>query len=80
MKVEELTALLGWCAVINIGVLLYWTLFLRFAPDWIYNMTKSWVSINREQFDSNHFILMGGYKLAIILFNIAPYFALRIVF
>ena len=36
MTVDILREALGWCAVINMGVLLWWFLFLVFAHDWVY--------------------------------------------
>jgi len=79
MNIEILIPFLGWCAVINIGILVYWACFLFLAPGWLYRISSKWVQIPEEQFFTMHFTLYGAFKLAILFFNIAPYLALRII-
>ena len=79
MDIDTLRHFLGWCAVINIGGLLYWMCFLIFAPEWTYRLHNKWLTITREQFNHAHYLLIGTFKCGVILFNISPYFALRIV-
>lgn len=38
MSVDVLRGLLGWCAIINYGVLILWFLVFRLAHDWIYRL------------------------------------------
>ncbi len=33
MTIEVVRSFLGWCSVINMGLLLYWFLFIMFAHD-----------------------------------------------
>jgi hypothetical protein len=80
MNLEIARDALLWCAVINYGVLLLWFLFFRFAHDWMYRFHGRWFRIPAEQFDAIHYTAMAIYKLGIILFNLVPYVALRIVF
>jgi hypothetical protein len=79
MTVETLRSVLGWCAVINMGLLLYWFLFLAYAHDWVYRIHSRWFKIPEENFNSIHYGGMTFFKIAIFVFNIIPYFALRIV-
>lgn len=79
MDIEHLISFFGWCAVINIGVLLYWAFFLIVIPDWTYRYTNRWLSVTQEDFNRIHFQLIGIFKLGVILFNIVPYFALIII-
>ncbi len=79
MNVETLTAFLGWCTLINFGLLLYWALFIIFAHDWTYRMHSRWFKLSTEKFDSLHYSLMGFFKMGVIIFNLVPYLALRIV-
>ncbi len=69
----------GWSFVINFAFLLFWSVMIRFASSFVYKIHSSWVPIPIEAFYSAHYSLMGFYKLAIILFNVVPYFALRII-
>ena len=79
MAIEVIRGMLAWCAVINIGVLLWWFLFFSLAHDWTYRIHGKWFKITPEQFDAIHYGGMAVFKLGILLFNLAPYLALRIV-
>jgi len=79
MTIETLRDALLWCAVINYGVLLVWFLFFIFAHDWIHRLHDRWFCLSVEQFDALHYVGMTVYKIGIILFNLVPYVALRIV-
>jgi hypothetical protein len=68
-----------WCTVINYGVLLMWFLFFMLAYDWMYSLHGLWFHLSREQFDALHYGGMALYKIGILLFNLVPYIALRIV-
>ncbi len=79
MTLQTLQEILGWSAVINMGIFLFWFLIIAFAHDWIYRLHTRWFRLTVEQFDAIHYATMGGYKLAVIVLNVVPYFALRIV-
>jgi hypothetical protein len=79
MEIEELRSVLGWCTLINYAVLLYWFAMVVLARDWMRRLHGRWFSLSDENFDAVHYALMGVYKLGIILLNLVPYFALRIV-
>jgi hypothetical protein len=79
MTVEQIAAVLGWCTLINLGLLIWWFLFVVFAHDLTYQMHSKWFKIPLEQFDAIHYRLMGVFKMGVILFNLVPYLALRIV-
>lgn len=79
MTVEVITAVLGWCTLINLALLVWWLLFIVFAHDWTYRMHTRWFGISREQFDAIHYRLMGLFKMGVLFFNLVPYLALRIV-
>jgi Family of unknown function (DUF6868) len=70
---------LGWCAVLNIALLVWWALFMIFAHDWVYRIHSKWFYLNMERFNAVHYAGIAFYKLSIILFNVAPYLALRII-
>ena len=80
MTVENILAVLGWCMVINFSILMIWALAMMLAPNVIYRTQSLVTSISREEFGLIIYKLMGLYKLGIMLFNFAPYVAIRIVF
>lgn len=77
--IEIIRDVLGWCAAINLGLLLWWFLFLLFAHDWTYRLHCKWFQLSMAQFDTIHYSGMLLFKLGIFLFNLVPYFALRIM-
>jgi hypothetical protein len=79
MTLELIRNALGWCAVINLALLIWWFLFLALAHDWTYRLHNRWFSLSVERFDSIHYAGMAVFKMGILLFNLVPYFALRIV-
>lgn len=79
MTLELIRSALGWCAVINIGFLFVWWGAFAFAADAIYRLHGRFFKLTREQYDGIHYTLMGAFKLGLILFNLVPYLALRIV-
>jgi hypothetical protein len=79
MNLEIIRAVLAWCSVINIGILLVWFLFFTLAHDWIYRVHGRWFRMSREKFDAIHYSAMASFKCGFLLFNLVPYLALRIV-
>ncbi len=79
MTLDILLRALGWCIVINMGILVTWCLFLAFAHDFVYRCIGKLHRVSAETFDATHYGGITFYKLVIIAFNIVPYLALRIV-
>lgn len=79
MTLELVRNMLGWCAVINLGLLVWWFLFVVLAHDWTYQVHTKWFQLTRERFDAMHYAGMAMFKMLIFFFNLVPYFALRIV-
>ena len=79
MGVGMMREVLGWCSIINIGLILWWFLFLTLAHDWIYKWHTKWFKLPVEKFDEIHYSGITFFKIIVFVFNIVPYFALRIV-
>ncbi len=79
MTIETMRAVLGWCSIINMGLLLWWFLIVTFAHDWVYRFHSKWFKLSVESFDAIHYAGIAFFKVAIFVFNIVPYFALGIV-
>ncbi len=79
MTIELVRHALGWCAVINLGLLLWWFLLFAVAHDWTYRMHRKWFTLSVERFDAIHYAGIAFFKISVIVLNIAPYLALRIV-
>ena len=79
MTLEVVRDVLGWCGVINIGILSIWWLFFTFAHDLMYRTHGKWFKIPVETFDTIHYAGIICFKAFVFLFVIVPYLALRIV-
>ena len=79
MSLEMVRQTLLWCTVINYGVLLVWFLFFMLAHDGIYQLHGRWFPLSVELFDALHYGGMALYKIGILLLNLVPYIALRLV-
>lgn len=79
MTLEVVRDALGWCGLMNLGLLLWWWGLFIFAHDWIARMHGRWFKISVETFDAFHYGGMLLYKVGIFLLIIVPYLALRIV-
>ena len=79
MSIATVRDVLLWCAVINYGVLLVWFLVFCAAHDWLHRLHRRWFRLSAEQFDAAHYAAMAIYKIGILLVNLVPYVALRIV-
>ena len=79
MDEAALRSFFAWISVINMGILLYWFLMIVFAKDWVYKLHTRWYQLSREEFDSIHYRGLMHFKLMVFFFNLAPYFALRIL-
>ena len=79
MSFDAVRNIFLWCAVINYLVLLIWFLLLVFPHQWLYRLWGKWFHLTVEQFDTINFGGIALYKVGILLFNLVPYIALRIV-
>ena len=79
MDIQTLTSVLGWMAVINIGLLLFTAIFFAIASDWIYKVKTKLFPMPRESFNIVAFSMIGLFKILIFVLNIVPYFALNII-
>jgi len=80
MTVQIIRSVFAWCSVIDIALLIWWYLFFFLAHDWMYRFHARWFKrLSVEAFDAIHYGGMAVFKIGILLFNLAPYFALRIV-
>jgi hypothetical protein len=50
-----------------------------FGHDWMFRLHSRWFHLSKEGFDSVHYASMAAYKLGILLLNLTPYVALRLI-
>ena len=79
MTIEALTELLGWASVLNIAVLMLSAITLIAMRGTIAKVHSKLFGLNEKDLGRAYFQYLAQYKIAIIVLNIAPYLALRIM-
>jgi len=79
MSIEMVRSALLWCAVLNYVLLMVWFLLFVLPHGWLYRLCSRWFRLTLEQFDVINFSGIVLYKVAILLLNLVPYLALRII-
>ena len=79
MDMPTLTMFFMWCTIINGGILMLWTMFFVFAPDFVYRVQSKWFPIPRETYNVVVYAFLGAFKIVFIVFNIVPYVTLLII-
>jgi len=76
---ETMAAVFLWCFILNFLVLMLWFLILVFGGSLAHSIHSSFYDITRQQFDLLWYGGMGLFKIAIFLFYLCPYLAIKIV-
>lgn len=79
MTTDSLLAFLGWCSVINLGVLIFSSVMLMACHGWFMAMHSKMFGLEQKELGSLYFRFLAYYKIVVIAFNLVPYFALRII-
>jgi hypothetical protein len=70
---------LFWSSIINYSLLILWVLFYLFGGERWYRISGKWFRLSREQWDPIQYGGIVAYKIGIVLLNIVPYIALRLI-
>ena len=79
MTTETLTELLGWASIINIALLILTTIMVIAVRGTISKIHSSLFGLDEKDLGRAYFQYIAQYKIAIIVLNIAPYLALKIM-
>ena len=80
MNIELLTEFFGWCTLVNVAVLCFMTIMMasggnRFAK----RVHSRMFDVSEDQLDQVYFKYLANYKMAIMVFNLTPYIALKLM-
>ena len=78
-SIESLATFFGWCSLINIGVLVFTTVVLVLMKEAISNMHARLFGVKQEELPQVYFAYLGHYKVAILVLNLVPYLALKLM-
>ena len=79
MNLDDLRTFFGWCTVINLALLLYWSFMFMFARGFVYKVHSRWFKLSDERFDALHYGGLAFFKIAVFVFNVAPWLALTLM-
>ena len=77
--IEAMREFLGWCSVINIGLLIFYAIFLVLLRGRISHIYTKMFNLDERDISRACFQYLAQYKIVIIVFNIVPYFTLMIM-
>mgnify|MGYP001550710958 CR=1 FL=1 len=78
-SVEALTSFLGWCTVINTGVLALAVVLLLLLRGPIAKLHGRMFALSDAEMSNAYVQYLAQYKIAIFIFNLVPYLALKIM-
>ncbi|WP_298185174.1 DUF6868 family protein [uncultured Pseudomonas sp.] len=79
MSLAQLTAFFGWCTFINIAVFGITSLILMLGRGPISAMHSRLMGVTKNQLPYLYFQYLAFYKVIFLVFNLAPYIALKII-
>ena len=79
ITLSQLTELLGWASVINIAYLISATLIITFMKSSISSIYLKLFDLDKQTLNSKYFDFLSMYKIATLVFIVAPYIALKIM-
>ena len=79
MNLETLTTFLGWCAVINIGVLIFVVLFWMACKEPFSKMFATMFGVTPDDAKLTVLRVVMQYRIAVVFFTIIPWVALKIM-
>ena len=77
--VESIRVFLGWCSVINIGLLTISTISIVIFRNQITLIHAKLFNLDKHYISRSYYKFIGQYKIVILVFNIVPYLALSIM-
>jgi hypothetical protein len=77
--IEAMREFLGWCSVINIGLLILATIKLVLFRGPISSIHAKMFNLDESDLSRAYLQFLAQYKIAILVFCVIPYFALRIM-
>ena len=79
MTTETLTAFFGWCALINIGLMILTTVTLLVGQEPILRFHSRMFGLEKTELQRAYFQYLAQLKIAVLVFSIVPYIALRLI-
>ena len=79
MTLDQLTAFLGWASVINIGLLSAAVVAMMLMRERVAGVHARMFDLDQQFLMQAYFRYVAQYKIAILIFNLVPYLALKVM-
>jgi len=79
ITISQLTELLGWASIINIGYLCLATIIVMVMRGVISSIHSKMFNIDEKELSTKYFDFLSNYKIVTLVFMVAPYIALKIM-
>lgn len=79
MNIETLTELFGWMSVISIGMLMFSTVMLLVIKGLAIKIHSKMFALDEKDLNRAYFQYLAQFKILVIVLNIVPYIALKII-
>ena len=79
LSLEQFTALFGWMLVVNLALYLLAVVAVLGLRDWIVDMHARFFGLEPALIPIQFYQYLARYKLLIIVFNLVPYLALKLL-
>lgn len=79
MSLSQLTELLGWATVINIGYLFLATFVIAFMNNSMSSIHGKMFGLEKKDLNARYFDFLSYYKIVTLVFMVAPYISLKIM-
>lgn len=77
--IETVTVVLGWCTVLNLGMLAFTGVIVMAMRKLMMQVHARMFGVNETELPGLYFQYMAQYQLGILILNLAPYLALKII-
>jgi hypothetical protein len=79
IAMSELTTFFGWCTVINLAVYMFTALFIIVFKGFTVAVHSKILAVEAAELPMLYLQFLAHYKIAILLFNLTPYLALKLM-
>ncbi len=78
-SIKSLAKFFGWCTVINIGLILLFLLGITVFHEVFVGLTTAIFGVTQEEAKATLFLVFMQFRLAVVVLNLVPYIALKIM-
>jgi hypothetical protein len=79
IDINQITIFFGWCTVINMVIYAFSALFIIVFKSVTIRIHSKLIGVDASELPSLYFKFMGNLKIFIIVFNLTPYIALKLM-